>query len=198
VDSNPYAVTIAPDGTYLVADAGGNDILMVGADGTITLGALFHSTIVADPTAPAPSPGASPAVVPMQAVPTSVAIGPDDALYVGQLTGFPFLPGAASVWRVEQGGEPTKFAEGFTNIIGIAFGPDDTLWVAEIFHNSMLSGDPTGGLWSVAPGGEPVLVATDGLMLTGGVAVAEDGTVYVSNGAVVPNGGNILSMMPSM
>jgi hypothetical protein len=194
VDSNPYAVTIASDGTYLVADAGGNDILMVAADGTITLGALFHATMVPDPTAPAPSAGASPAMVPMQAVPTSVAIGPDGALYVGQLTGFPFQPGGASVWRVEQGAEPTKFAEGFTNVIGIAFGPDDTLWVAEIFHNSMLSGDPTGGLWSVAPGGEPTLVATDGLMLSGGVAVAEDGTVFVSNGAVVPNGGNITSV----
>jgi sugar lactone lactonase YvrE len=198
VDSNPYAVAIAPDGTYLVADAGGNDILMVAADGTITLGALFHATMMPappDPTASA-DPGASPAMVPMQAVPTSVVIGPDGAAYVGELTGFPFPVGGASVWRVEPGSEPTRFAEGFTNVIGIAFGPDDTLWVAEIFHNSILSGDPTGGLWSVAPDGDPTLVATDGLMLSGGVAVADDGTVHVSNGAVIPNGGSIVSMTP--
>jgi hypothetical protein len=36
----------------------------------------------------------------MQAVPTSVAVAPDGAYYVGQLTGFPFPVGGARVFRV--------------------------------------------------------------------------------------------------
>lgn len=198
VDSNPYSVVIAPDGSYLVADAGGNDLLMVAADGTVTAGAVFPATFVPappmDPTA-SPDPAASPAMMPMQAVPTSVAIGPDGAAYVSQLTGFPFPVGGSSIWRVAPGEEPTVYASGFTNVVDLAFGPDGTLWVLEFAHNGLLSGDITGGLLSVAPGGgEPTLVATDGLMAPGGVAVDADGTVYVSNGSVMPGGGAIVTL----
>jgi sugar lactone lactonase YvrE len=197
IDSNPNGVAIAPDGSYLVTDAGGNSLLMVAADGTITLGAVFHAQFKDDPFA-SPDPAGSPVQVPMQAVPTSVTIGPDGAAYVGQLTGFPFPVGGASVWRVEPGGEPTQYATGFTNIIDIAFGPDGTLYVAEIAHNSLLSGDLTGGLWSVPPGGgEPTLLASDGLLAPGGVTVGPDGTVYLSTGAVMPNGGAIVTWSPS-
>ena len=69
-----------------------------------------------------PSPGASPQMVPMDPVPTSVVVGPDGAYYVGQLTGFPFPPGGASVFKVVPGQDPTVYASGFTNIIGLAFG----------------------------------------------------------------------------
>jgi hypothetical protein len=41
--------------------------------------------------------------------------------YVGQLTGFPFPPGGANVWRVKPGHDPQVFKGGFTNIIDIAF-----------------------------------------------------------------------------
>jgi len=33
---------------------------------------------------------------PRRLVPTSVAVGPDGAYYVGELTGFPVVPGAAN------------------------------------------------------------------------------------------------------
>ena len=54
-------------------------------------------------------------------MPTSVVKGPDGAYYVGQLTGFPFPPGGANVWRVKPGHDPEVFKGGFTNIIDIAF-----------------------------------------------------------------------------
>ena len=59
--------------------------------------------------------------VTVQSVPTSVAVGPDGALYAGELTGFPFNPGDARVWRVVPGHAPTVYARGFTNISAIAF-----------------------------------------------------------------------------
>ena len=43
VDSNPYAVEIVDDG-YVVADAGGNSILHVDADGTVSLIAVLPPT----------------------------------------------------------------------------------------------------------------------------------------------------------
>jgi len=199
VDSNPYGLTITPDGDYLVTDAGGNDLLMVTPDGTISLAGLFPASFQPAPADPSASadPGASPAMVPMQAVPTAVVIGPDGAAYVSQLTGFPFPVGGASIWRVEAGKEPKVYATGLTNVMDLAFGPDGTLWVVEFAHNGLLSGDITGALLSIpAGGGAPTLVATEGLMAPGGVAVAADGTVYVANGSVMPGGGSVVSIKP--
>ena len=39
--------------------------------------------------------------IPTDPVPTSVVRGPDGALYVSQLTGFPFEPGDANIWRID-------------------------------------------------------------------------------------------------
>jgi sugar lactone lactonase YvrE len=198
VDSNPNGVALLPDGGTLVADAGGNDLLWVGADGTVIQVAVFPPSFnpaPADPTASA-DPNASPLMIPTQAVPTSVAVGPDQAMYVSFLTGFPFPVGGSSVLKVQQDGSSEVYASGFTNVIDLAFGPDGTLYVLEIAHNGLLSGDVTGGLWSVPPnGGEPTLVSTD-LMMPGGIAVGKDGTIYVTTGASIPNAGSVVSWKP--
>ena len=34
-------------------------------------------------------------------MPTTVTVGPDGAIYVGELKGFPFRPGSSNVWRIE-------------------------------------------------------------------------------------------------
>ncbi len=202
-DSNANGVTATPDGAA-VADAGANSLLLVDGDGGISVAAVFPVAMMpmpADPSA-SPDPAASPAMVPMDPTPTSVAVGPDGAYYVGQLTGFPFPPGGASVFRVAPGEAPTVYASGFTNIMDVAFGPDGTLYVLEIAHNGLLSADPTagppqGGLWKVpAGGGTPELIVSEGLVMPGGMAVAEDGTLYVSTCAVCANGGSLVSLQP--
>jgi hypothetical protein len=85
IDSNPNGL-LARHGARLVTDAGGNDLLKVDAKGRVRVLAVFPPRLV-----PAP-PGIPdlPPEIPMQAVPTSVTVGPDGAYYVGQLTGFPF------------------------------------------------------------------------------------------------------------
>ena len=84
-------------------------------------------------------------MIPMQAVPTTVAVRPKDPnVYVGQLTGFPFPPGAATVWGIKPDGTTFAYATGFTNIVDIAWGPKGSLYVLEITRNGLLSDDPTG------------------------------------------------------
>ena len=95
VESNPNSVDATGGKPIVVADAGGNDILAV-RHGAISVVALLPFG-----TAPAPAmPGAPPppagTTIPVDPVPTSVVRAPDGSLYVGQLTGFPFVPGAAA------------------------------------------------------------------------------------------------------
>jgi hypothetical protein len=232
VDSNPFGI-VATDAGIAVADAGANDVLSVGDDGSVSLLAVIPPTVhefsaealaamgpppegegEASPakaeTAPADGQGEAPPAdgmvpLPVQAVPTSVTVGPDGALYVGQLTGGPFPVGGANVYRIEAGSEPEVYATGFTNIMGLGFGPDGTLYVAEMVHDGLMTvfagGDtpPVGAVMSVAPGGgEPTLVASgEQLMALGGLAVDTDGAVYVSTGTIAgPGGGTLVRITP--
>src|SRR5436189_2213036 len=113
-ESDPYAV-LALRGEQIVADAAGNDLLRVSRDGQISVLAVFPQRTVT-------GPGGTPVM--MDAVPTSVAVGPDGALYVAQLTGAPFPVGAARIYRLVPGGAPEVYAGGFTNVIDIAFARD--------------------------------------------------------------------------
>lgn len=236
VDSNPYAVALT-EGGFAVADAGGNDVLHVAEDGTVSLitsipfrtyeysaadlAAMGGPEGGADPAAESPAPDeampaedgaadeAMPAEdqmipVPVQAVPTSVTVGPDGALYVGQLTGGPFPVGGASVWRIADGEDPTEYATGFTNIMGLGFGPDGTLYVAELVHEGLMgvfAGEqpPIGAVMAVPPGGgEPSIVATgEQLMALGGLDVDSNGAVYVSTGTTMgPGAGSVVMITP--
>jgi len=182
IDSDPFGVVALP-GKQVVADAGGNDLLEVRANGSIrTLAVLPNLAALAPPFLHLP-PGTT---IPAEPVPTTVALGPDGAYYVGQLTGFPFQPGLANVYRVPaNGGTPTVALSGFTNIISIAFGPDGALYVLEISKNGLLSGDPHGALIKVKNGVRTELAAGE-LFMPGGMAIASDGTIYVSNWSVLP------------
>jgi hypothetical protein len=190
IDSNPCGLLRLP-GRQVYTDAGGNALNAVAANGSISNLAVFPTRNMQNPFAP---PGV---MVPMQAVPTTVTTGPDGALYVGQLTGFPFPQGGARVYRVpEAGGTPDIYADGFTNIIDIAFGPDGSLYVLEIYANGLLSGDETGALIRVAKDGTKTTIASEGLVTPGGVAVGPDGALYVTNHAISPGGGEVLKIVP--
>ncbi|MEU3456774.1 ScyD/ScyE family protein [Micromonospora sp. NPDC006766] len=127
-------------------------------------------------------------------VPTTVAAGPDGALYVGQLTGFPFPVGGAKVWRVVPGKAPAVAAGGFTNIADIAFDKKGRLLVLEIFANGLLSGDATGALIRVERDGSRTELARAGLVTPTAVAVAHDGTIYISNKGTVVGQGEVLRL----
>jgi hypothetical protein len=141
----------------------GNALVRVGTRGRTSVVAVFPSRIVTAPPGTADRAPAG-ARIAMPAVPSSVALGPDGALYVGELTGFPYLPGYARVWRIVPGQRPAVFAGGFTTIIDLAWGPDRKLYVLEIAHRGLLSGDRTGALIRIDRPGKRTTLASAGLI----------------------------------
>jgi hypothetical protein len=191
VDSNPVDVLAGHRGQLFVADAGGNTILRVSRRGAVRVLSLF-------PNVPTPNPSPGGPDIPMNAVPTGVVSGPDRALYVSQLTGFPFPVGGANVFRVDpRTGEYTTYAGGFTNVIDLDFGRDGTLYVLEIDHDSLLAPGTEGGLWAVPPGGgaaEQIELPAGTLTHPGGIAVGKHGDLYVSNRATEAGAGEVLKI----
>jgi hypothetical protein len=197
VDSNPYGV-LALQGKQIVADAGANALLQVRDNGAIAALATFANRMVDAPPFLGLPAGTQ---IPMDAVPTSVALGPDGNFYVGQLTGFPFPIGAANIYRVPaNGGAPTVFASGFTHIVDLTFGPDGSLYVVEIAKNGLLGAfegnDWTGALIRIAPDGTRTELAPGALTAPGGVAVGSDGALYVTNNGVFSNTGEVIRINP--
>jgi DNA-binding beta-propeller fold protein YncE len=189
VDTDPFGILALP-GKQIVADAGGNDLLEIAANGRIQTLAVFPDQFVPAPPFLGLPPGTN---IPAEPVPTTVVLGPDGAYYVGQLTGFPFQPGSANIYRVSpQGGIPTVAYSGFTNIISIAFGPDGSLYVLEISKNGLLSGNPAGALIKVLPNGTRTELAAGQLSMPGGLVLSSDGTLYVTNWSVLAGGGQVL------
>lgn len=127
-------------------------------------------------------------------MPTTVVRGGDGAYYVSQLTGGPFSVGAANVFRVPaDGGDPEVVLSGFTNVIDIAFAPDGSLYVLQIA--APIPNFPAGSLIRVAPDGTRTTVNVD-LFAPGGLAVAKDGTIYVTNFSILPGGGQVIAIRP--
>lgn len=114
IDSNPFSL-IFDGNQVIIADAGANDVLSgtpIGSNYDLTVEAVFENRLVQNPFAP---PGT---MIPMQSVPTALAMGADGAYYVGQLTGFPFPFGGANIYRIDPMTQNvTVWATGFTNII---------------------------------------------------------------------------------
>jgi sugar lactone lactonase YvrE len=127
-------------------------------------------------------------------VPTSVVKGPDGAFYVGELTGFPFPPGAARVYRVVPGQDPEVFTEGFTNIIDVAFDKRGRLHVLEIASNGLLSGDLAGRFVRVNKDGSQTVLASEGLVAPGGFVLARDGSAYITNNSIFSDTGEVVKV----
>jgi hypothetical protein len=198
-ESNPFGIAPVGDGSILVSDAAANDLLRVFPNGHILTVARLKPRVV-----PVPSglpPGFPPAgtMLPSEAVATSVAVGPDGFYYVGELRGFPATPGRSQIWRIAPDsvnavcdpaapstGACRRYADGFTSIVDLDFGPDGSLYVVELVRQSWfqweqgLVNPPIGGVFRIPPGGgTAVELAAGQLILPAGVAVDSRG-VYVS------------------
>ncbi len=188
VDSNPVGLFRARGG-WIVADAGGNDVVRVNRWGrTRTLG-VFPTRLVPPP------PFLPPGDIAMDAVPTSAVRGPDGALYVSQLTGFPFPAGGSDIWRLVPGQAPTVYATGLTNVTDLAW-HGGRLYAVQLADDGLLAvpegQPPSGSLLRIDPGGSHEVVADD-LVAPYGVAFTWR-SAYVSTCSVCPDGGQVVRL----
>jgi DNA-binding beta-propeller fold protein YncE len=174
IDSNPVDVLL-DRGRFVVADAGGNAIDVANRRGRVSALTIFPNRMVANPMGGPP--------IPMQAVPTSVVRGPDGFYYVSQLTGFPFPPRGANIYRVNpRTGSARVFARGFTNLMDLAFDPDGTLYALSIDADGLLNPGTDGALWSIRRGRTRRIALPAGtLTMPGGIDVRRHRRVLVTN-----------------
>jgi hypothetical protein len=178
VDSDPYGVLAVP-GAAIVADAGGNDLLRVDANGEVSLLAVLPRVPQANDHEP---------------VPTSVVLGSDGAYYVGEMTGAPFVDGAANIYRVVPGQAPEVYLSGFKAVIDLAFDSKGNLFVLQHATGPTMLLGP-GELIRVAPDGTRTTVIA-GLDRPTSVAVGPDGALYVTDHGLSVGGGEVLRVEP--
>jgi hypothetical protein len=204
-DSNPFGVAALRDGSVLVSDAAGNDLLRVMPDRSIvTVARLMPRTV----EVPEGLPDAG-TTTPAEAVATSVTVGADGYWYVGELRGYPATAGTSEIWRIKPGttdavcdpekpwGSCKRYADGLTSIVDLgadwrgiyAVTLSKMTWLA-IEAEEPVPGAEIGGLFLVSRGhhhghhhhshGKTRIteLVPDQLTLPGGVDVA-DGTPYV-------------------
>jgi hypothetical protein len=126
-DSNPFGVVALRDGSVLVSDAAGNDLLHVWKNGHIETVARIKPRVVETP-AGLPDAGTD---VPSEAVATSVTVGDDGYWYLGELRGYPATAGTSQIWRIKPGttgatcdpehpwGACSRYADGLTSIVDL-------------------------------------------------------------------------------
>lgn len=188
IDSNPYGILVQP-GRQLVADAGGNSIVASGAFAWIFGHEVTRTFAVLPRTADD-----------LDAVATTVVEGPDGYIYAGELTGAPFFRGTSTIYRIPPfGGKPTPYVTGLTAVVDMAFDRRGTLYIVEI-ASGLVPGpgaDPGVGVGRLLRKrrGHPVEVVFDqGLTFPSGIAIAHDGTLYMTNFGIFPGGGEVLKI----
>jgi hypothetical protein len=220
VDSNPFDVEVLNGGDVLVADAGGNDLLIVDQNGSVDWIAVFPDELVSTANikslagCPTPVPQLAfacglPPSIPAQPVSTSVAVGPDGAYYVSELKGFPAPTGRSRIWRIEPGARHANcatspdcsiVATGFTSIVDLTFGPDGTLYVVELDEASWAAVEfGVGSLGGTVNACNPTTwtcsqVATGLPMPVGAAVDHRAGEVYVTINTLVPGAAQVIKL----
>jgi hypothetical protein len=211
VRSNPFDAQALDGETALVIDSAGNDLLRIDSEGHIELLAIFPnraaSLLALKAALGCPVSGIVPhCFLPepfgVQAVPTSVAVGPDGHYYVGELRGFPGPVNQSSIWRVSpnasgavcNGADPDcelVYDGGFTSVIDLAFGPEGLLYIAELDENGWWAAEQPG----LGAGGtinacdladlQCVEVAS-GIPFLTAITFGKDGQLWATRQAVIP------------
>ena len=189
IDSNPVGL-LRIRGRDVLVDAGGNSLLKVGRDARIKQLATFPTIDVDAPPFLELPPGAK---IPMDAVPTAAVQGRDGSIYVSQLTGFPFPPDAASIFRIARDGRKTQYATGLTNVTDMSVAKDGSIYAVQLTDEGLL-GEGTGSVVRIpAGGGAKHTTVVDDLQAPYGVMLRW-GSLYVSTHATSPDNGQVIKV----
>ncbi|MGD8201072.1 ScyD/ScyE family protein [Ornithinimicrobium sp. W1679] len=196
--SNPYKLARLSGGEVALADAAGNTVLSVRANGRVETMAVLTPPLDehGEPRVLFSLADGTPCYV--QPVATAVTLGPDGALYVGELTGevsqdpaLMLQSGLSRVWRLEAdardvqcpSAECTLVLDGMTSVVDLDFSPEGDLMVTELDEAgwlAMLVGAAEGGAvhrCDVAAG--TCTVAADGLTMPNALAYDRDGQAWL-------------------
>ncbi|MBD1906811.1 ScyD/ScyE family protein [Funiculus sociatus GB2-A5] len=210
--SNPLDFLI--DGNnFVVVDAGANDLLGLGINGDdLRAIALLPTQILTNPVFPGPDsvpfdpgqvppigslPDTPPLQFPVQPVPSAVAKGLDGAYYVSEFTGFPFPEGGAKIYRVGADGQPTVYADGFTQLTDLEFDAAGNLYALQYANQSAWKGNLEASLFKITPDGDrTTLLGGNGLESPTSLTLGPDGAIYVTNRGGRPGQGQVLRIDP--
>ncbi|MBA3647178.1 MAG: ScyD/ScyE family protein [Chitinophagales bacterium] len=106
-DTNPFDVAWDSAGNIFVSDAAANAVLKVDQNDSISVVAVFDPI----PNNYTPFP---PFIDP---VPTVIKWNPAGGFYLSYLTGFPFVPGIASVVNLNENGDTSTYASNLTQVV---------------------------------------------------------------------------------
>jgi hypothetical protein len=178
-DSDPYAVLQLKD-RAIVADAAGNDLLSVDKKGNVSLLTVFPN-VQTGACAGQPNDAGTTGC---DAVPTSIARGPNGHLYVGGLAGL--TPGEARLYEIDpSSGAIVQSWGGFTSITGVAIAKDGTKYVSELFGPDPNAEVP-GQLTKIATNGTRTHLKVP---LPAGLAIDSHNRLYVSAFSGAPGTG---------
>lgn len=186
-ESDPYNMLVekglgADDDTVLLLDSSRNALLRIDTEGTISSMATF-------PSRPART---------TDAVPTTIARGPDGEYYVGEFVGIPFQTNAsgtrqpANIYRVPAGPphDVSVLLGGFNAIIAIAFHGED-LYVLQHWSSFASSNLKDGKLIRIACHDRPLVcdgervTVIDNLDVPTALLIGR-GAIYISHHGATP------------
>ncbi len=136
-DTNPNGLLALP-GRVLIADAAANTILQW-KDGLLSTFAVLPNVQDGN-CAGVPNQGGTTGC---DFVPTALAAGPGGSVYVGSLSNL--VPGAARIVRLDgQTGTILQTWTGLSGVMGVATGPDGSLYASQLFAGSVVRIHPDG------------------------------------------------------
>ncbi|MDK3256566.1 ScyD/ScyE family protein [Blastococcus capsensis] len=177
--SNPFSVLVQ-DKRILVSDAGANAVLSIDrSSGEIST--FFVPPVITDVPGCETAPN-NPGTVGCDPVPTEIAEGPRDHIYVGTLGAE--VPGAGRVYVLDRHGEVVRVIEDLTSVTGVAV-DHGKVYVSNVIANAPMNPDEPpegfdpatiGEITEILPNGERTTIQVT--MPTG--LEVEDGQLHAS------------------
>lgn len=157
--SNPFSVIEQRGpGLVLVADAGANAVLSVSRTGEVS---TFFVPPVINTGACEGLENNDPDHTGCDPVPTGLAYGPGNNLYVSTLTAE--VPGEGRVYVLDaRTGDVRRVIEGFSGPTGVAADPDGSIYVSEVLHDAPPMDGPPPDDFDPSTVGRIVRVEPDG------------------------------------